>query len=212
MALVRVITVVCLIALGFPVASDAQETQACIEPPPSDEVLVRSAAKWMLPARTIEIPEFDIGRPDAAAETRARVRPARGTGVSLMPVSMSVSRPPARAFSLSAVMSLAATVRVDYRVAGNGGSCDLTIQGPLAARAEVMVDRSQPTEDRVQLLTVDQVNDSGLQLQGCSEVVAGIPGFASDVRDHVAGPAVSEIFMPACRPCESEAFRACTTP
>lgn len=208
----RAIAVLCLIALAFPAGSEAQETPACIDPPPSDEALVRSAAKWMLPARTIEIPEFEIGRPDdAAPETRARVRPARGTGLSLMPVSMSVARPPAREFSISAVMSLAATVRVDYRVAGIGGSCDLTVQGPLAMRAEVMVDRSQPTEDQVRLLTVDQVNDSGLQLQGCSEV-AGIPGFASDVRDHVAGPAVTEIFMPACRPCESPAFRACTTP
>ena len=207
----RAITVLCLIALACPAGSDAQETPACIEPPPSDEALVRSAAKWMLPARSIEIPEFEIGRPDAAPETRARVRPARGTGLSLMPVSMSVSRPPTREFSISAVMSLAAIVRVDYRVAGIGGSCDLTVQGPLAVRAEVMVDRSQPTEDRVRLLTVDQVNDSGLQLQGCSEV-AGIPGFASDLRDHVAGPAVSEIFMPACRPCESPAFRACATP
>ena len=207
----RAITVLCLIGLAFPAGSDAQETAACIEPPPSDEALVRSAAKWMLPARTIEIPEFEIGRPDAASDTRARVRPAQGTGLTLMPVSMSVARPPAREVSISAVMSLAATVRIDYRLAGAGGSCDLTVQGPLAVRAEVIVDRSQPTEDRVRLLTVDQVNDSGLQLQGCSEV-AGIPGFASDVRDHVAGPAVTEIFMPACRPCESEAFRACTTP
>ena len=207
----RAITVLCLIALTFPAGSDAQETPACIEPPPSDEALVRSAAKWMLPARSIEIPEFEVGRPDAAPATRARVKPARGTGLSLMPVSMSVSRQPAREFSISAVMSLAAIVRVDYHVAGNGGSCDLTVQGPLAVRAEVIVDRSQPTEDRVRLLTVDQVNDSGLQLQGCNEV-AGIPGFASDVRDHVAGPAVTEIFMPACRPCGSAAFRACTTP
>ena len=207
----RAITVLCLIALACPAGSDAQETPACIEPPPSDEALVRSAAKWMLPARSIEIPEFEIGRPDAAPETRARVRPARGTSVLLMPVSMSVSHPPTREFSISAVISLAATVRVDYRVAGSGGSCDLTMQGPLAVRAEVMVDRSQPTEDRVRLLTVDQVNDSGLQLQGCSEV-ARIPGFASDIRDHVAGPAVSEIFMPACRPCASPEFRSCTTP
>jgi hypothetical protein len=208
---VRAITVLCLVALAFPAGSHAQETPACIEPPPSDEALVRSAAKWMLPARTIEIAEFDIGRPDAAPDQSARVRPARDTGVSLMPVSMSVSRPPTSEFTLSAVMSLAATLRVDYRVAGLGGSCDLTVQGPLAVRAEVMVDRSLPTEDRVRLLTVDQVNDSGLQLQGCSEV-ARMPGFASDVRDHVAGPAVSEIFMPACRPCGSEVFRACTTP
>jgi len=208
---VRAITVLCLIALACPAGSDAQETPACIEPPLSDEALVKGAAKWMLPARSIEIPEFDIGRPDAAPDTRVRVRPARGTGLSLMPVSMSVSRPPAREFSISAVMSLAAVVRVDYRVAGIGGACDLTVQGPLAVRAEVMVDRSLPAEDRVRLLTVDQVNDGGLQLQGCSEI-EGIPGFASDVRDHIAGPAVSEIFMPACRPCGSPAFQVCTTP
>ena len=108
-------------------------------------------------------------------------------------------------------MNLAATLRVDYSGVGVAGSCDLTVQGPLAVRADVMVDRSQPTEDRVEPLTVSQVNDSGLRPQGCGEV-AGIPSFASDVRDHLVALAVIEIFTPACRPCGKPAFQACTTP
>ena len=206
----RVIIALCLIALGFPARSDAQETAACIDPPPSDEALVRGAAEWMLPDRSIEIAEFEIGIPDAAGGTRARLTQA-GAGLSLMPFSRSVSHPRADEFSISATMNLAATLRVDYTGISGAGSCNLTVQGPLAMRASVMADRSQPTEDRVRPLTVEQVNDSGLQLQGCFEV-AGIPGFASDVRDHLAGPAVTEIFMPVCRPCGSAAFRACTTP
>lgn len=70
-------------------------------------------------------------------------------------------------------------LRVDYSGVGVAGSCDLIVQGPLAVRADVMVDRSQPAEDRVQPLTINQVNDSGLRLQGCGEV-AGIPGFAGE--------------------------------
>ena len=206
----RVIIALCLIALGCPARSDAQETPACIDPPPSDEALVRGAAEWMLPDRSIEIPDFEIGSPDAGRGTRARLTQAEA-GLSLMPISRSVSHPRTDEFSISATMNLAATLRVDYTGVSVAGSCNLTVQGPLAMRAAVMVDRSQPTEDRVRPLTVEQVNDSGLQLQGCAEV-AGMPGFADDVRDHLAGPAVAEIFMPACRPCGSEAFRACSTP
>ena len=171
---------------------------------------MRSAAEWMLPDRSIEIPELETGSPDAAHRTSARVTQA-GAGLSLMPISRSVSHPGTDEFSISATMNLAATLRVEYRGAGVAGSCDLAVEGPLAVRADVMVDRSQPAEDRVQPLTVNQVNDSGLQPRGCAEV-AGIPGFAGDVKDHLVGLAVTEIFMPACRPCESEAFRACTTP
>jgi len=207
---VRVIIALCLAALGLPAGSEAQEARACIDPPPSDEALVRSAAEWMLPGRSIEIPEFETGGPDPAHGTRARVTQA-GAGLSLMPISRSVSHPKTDEFSISATMNLAATLRVDYSGVGVAGSCDVTVEGPLAVRADVMVDRSQPTEDRVQPLTVNQVNDSGLQLQGCGEV-AGIPGFASDVRDHLVGLAVTEIFVPACRPCENPAFQACTTP
>jgi hypothetical protein len=108
-------------------------------------------------------------------------------------------------------MNLTATLRVEYTGAGGGGACDLAVQGPFAVRADVMVDRSQPFEDRVEPLTINQVNDSGLRLQGCREVT-GIAGFGDDVRDHLAALAVTEIFVPACRPCESPALQACATP
>jgi hypothetical protein len=84
------------------------------------------------------------------------------------------------------------------------------VQGPLAMRADVTVDRSQPAEDRIEPLTVNQVNDGGLRLQGCS-VAAGIQGFAGEIRDHLSGLAATEVFAPACRPCERPAFQACTT-
>jgi hypothetical protein len=78
-------------------------------------------------------------------------------------------------------------------------------------RADVMVDRSQPFEDRVEPLTINQVNDGGLRLEGCGEVT-GIAGFGDEMRDHLATLAVTEIFGPACRPCESPALKACATP
>lgn len=132
-AAVRVIIALCLIVLGFPARSDAQETPACIDPPPSDEALVRGAVEWMLPDRSIEIPEFEIGSSDAAGGTRARLIQA-GAGLSLMPFSRSVSHPRTDEFSISATMNLAATLRVDYTGVSVAGSCDLTVQGPLAMR------------------------------------------------------------------------------
>ncbi len=213
---VRTAALVCLATLavpGMPTAQktpDAEAAPACIDPAPTDDALVRRAAEWMLPDRTIEIPEFETGSTDIVRGMRAHVSQARA-GLSLMPISRSVAHPLTEDFSISATMNLTATLRVEYTMGGGGGACDLTVQGPFAVRADVMVDRSQPFEDRVQPLTINQVNDSGLRLQGCGEVT-GIAGFDDDVRDHLAALAVTEIFVPACRPCESPVLQACATP
>ena len=205
----RAITVLCLVTLGFPAYSEAQ-VPTCIDPAPTDDALVRRAADWMLPDRTIQIPEFDTGSTDIVRGTRAHVTQA-GAGLSLMPISRSVAHSRTEDFSISSTMNLSATLRVEYTTASGSGACELGVQGPFAVRADVMVDRSQPFEDRVQPLTISQVNDSGLRLQGCGEVT-GIAGFGDEVRDHLATLAVTEIFEPACRPCESPALQACASP
>ena len=205
----RAITVLCLVTLALPARSEAQ-APTCIDPAPTDDALVRRAAEWMLPDRTIEIPKFETGSADIVRGMRAHVRQA-GAGLSLMPISRSVAHPRTEDFSISATMNFSATLRVEYTTAGGGGTCDLAVQGPFAVRADVMVDRSQPFEDRVEPLTINQVNDSGLRLQGCAEVT-GSAGFGEEVRDHLAALAVTEIFVPACRPCESPTLRACATP
>jgi hypothetical protein len=50
---------------------DADAAPACLDPPPTDDALVRRAAEWMLPDRTIEIPEFETGSADIVHGTRA---------------------------------------------------------------------------------------------------------------------------------------------
>ena len=214
MSTLRAVVVLCAAVIVQSVAvaqqlTDAEAAPACITPPPSDEALVRDAAEWMFPGRTIEIPAFGTGSTADEGGT-AHVR-QNGAGLSLVRISRSVSRPRPGEFSISGTMTLAATLVVDYRVSGIGKSCDLTVQGPFAVRADVRVDRGDPLEDRVEPLTIDQVNDSGLRFQGCPEV-RGATRFDNDLRDHLSAVAVAEIFVPACRPCASAAFRACAAP
>ena len=213
---VRVLGLVAAVMLAGPwmsegqVQHDTETSPACVEPRPADENLVRRAADWMFPSRTIEVPPFNV-----ATQDTPRRRPARatqsGTPLSLTPISRSVSRTRSAEFSIAATMTMIVNLRVDYPVDGATRGCDLSVQGPFAVRADVMVDRSQADEDRVQPLTVTQVNDGGLQLQGCREL-ADLPRVTQEVKDHIVALALAGVFTPACRPCDQLAFQACTTP
>ena len=187
-----------------------EAARACLDPPPSDEVLVRGAVAWMLPHRTIDVADFETGNADGSPGAGARFAQA-GSGLSLTPVSRSIAHSRAGDFSISATMTLAATLRADYATADGRRSCELMVEGPLAMKATVVVDRSDALEDRVRPLTVDQVNDSGLRLRGCSDIVAR-PAVVADVRDMLVELSATAVFVPACRPCAGTPFQACADP
>lgn len=170
---------------------------------------INAAAIFMTRSRTAPVPQLEVGNSSGGfLGTGALFRPA-GAGLLMQQQVLQVAQATALpgAYTVYAQLQLSATFNVSYQVLGISQSCQLSVAGPLTATLGV-VDATHPFAERVNVVSIGNVDAAGVQFSGCpglSDVANALAG----LQDHLVGIAVNQLSAPACRACGGDTFSTC---
>lgn len=173
-----------------------------------DAATAISALQFMLRAQNLPTPTTCAGS-FGTSGTGWCVQ-ASSTGFALTPGTINVSGTNAP-FSFNAAVNVSNSLfRVTYQVLGVGGSCNITVDGPLSVTGTVGFTPATPGGPLMRAtLTGASVNVGGLSSTGCSAAGLGPGDIFETLQNTLVGYLVNALSPPVCWQSSTNTFTTC---